>query len=292
MSFRSRYFFDHLSITDRKWLIEQLSQASQMPSDDWRIWHLNANGSPIKMGWVPHDRLEQMSSGLADFRCIDGQWHWIVQDQSFDAISHDLQEWLRIQHDLQKMNEWRYELQDFFISNLADPHPTAENELPIFKVERGGFPHLGITSRAIHVNGFTDKGQILVGKRSKNKSIDPGLFDNLMAGGMLTGETWKMCFERELLEEAGLDAKQWPSVSCLGSFLSQQAETECFRSEKLYVINLDVPGDVQPMNQDGEVQCFELFDPHETIERMRQNQFTRDGVLTLAYGLLNDFSGR
>lgn len=291
MSLGARYFFDHLSHTDKLWLVEQLNQSIKAPPDNWSNWYLKVNGATIKMGWVPYLRLEQMSSGLSDFRCIDGQWQWIVHDQGFDTISHDLQEWLRIQHVLQRMEEWRYEFQDFFISNSMDSNPTAESELPVFKVERGGFAHLGITSRAIHVNGFTDQGQILVGQRSRTKSIDPGLFDNLMAGGMLSGETWKMSFERELFEETGLDARQWPSVNCLGSLLSQQTVGQCFRSEKLFVVNLDVPSYVQPMNQDGEVQCFEVFEPHEAIERMRLNQFTRDGVLTLAFGLLNDHAG-
>ena len=85
-----------------------------------------------------------------------------------------------------------------------------------------------------------------------------------------------------MLEEAGLDAALWPDLPLAACVHSSRAEGTCWHSETLLVCNVVLPKDMQPHNQDGEVERFAVFSAEEALARMRAGEFTRDGILALA----------
>ena len=60
----------------------------------------------------------------------------------------------------------------------------------LFQVERAHAGVFGLMKLSTHVNGYVGQGadlRIWVGKRSKDKDKEPGMFDNMVAGGLPTG---------------------------------------------------------------------------------------------------------
>lgn len=179
------------------------------------------------------------------------------------------------------MSDWRHEAQDWLPdAQLHGAERTTEADVGL-RIERAGFRHLGLRSRAVHVNGFTAEGELVVGLRSALKRVDPGLYDNLM-GGMSAGENWRDTFARELQEEAGLAASAWPDLRCAGTVHTCRTEGTRWHNETLIVSNVVLASGTVPHNQDGEVERFAIFTAPEVVQRMRAGEFTRDGVLTLA----------
>jgi isopentenyldiphosphate isomerase len=50
-------------------------------------------------------------------------------------------------------------------------------------------------------------GKLIITKRSKQKDIDPGLYDLAAVGGVLAGESYKQAIERELQEELSISCE-------------------------------------------------------------------------------------
>ena len=78
----------------------------------------------------------------------------------------------------------------------------------VFLLERAAARYFGIRTFAVHVNGLVDAGgtAMWIARRSPAKSIDPGLLDNLVGGGIAAGATIAGTLVKESQEEAGIDA--------------------------------------------------------------------------------------
>jgi len=64
-------------------------------------------------------------------------------------------------------------------------------------VERAVVRVLGITTRAVHLVGFTPDGRVWVQQRAFDKAVDPGRWDTLMGGQVSAGESVEQTLERE-----------------------------------------------------------------------------------------------
>jgi isopentenyldiphosphate isomerase len=276
-------FVSKLSQDDVLWLNAQLASALNVPPADWVNWHMIMDGECLSGGVIPPERIAQMAEVVPNMYRDHDLWRWDTRGESLQWRSTTLQQWLWMEHIHGQLDDWRFELQDwlpdptFHTVQHIDDEPTVG-----LRIERSGFRHLGLRSRAVHVNGFTDEGQLVVGLRSALKRIDPGLYDNLMAGGMAAGESWKETFGREMHEETGLEASIWPHLSCAGTVHVGRVEGASWHSETLIICHVLLPMGVKPNNQDGEVERFATFDAQETLMRMRSGEFTRDAVLALA----------
>lgn len=78
---------------------------------------------------------------------------------------------------------------------------------PLMKMERAAVPAFGIRACGVHMNGFVRKNGALhmwVPRRSRDRPTYPGLFDNLVAGGLAHGLSPRQCLVKECGEEAGI----------------------------------------------------------------------------------------
>ncbi len=62
----------------------------------------------------------------------------------------------------------------------------------------------GLIHRIVRISIFDEMGRLLVQKRSDQKELFPGRWDNSAAGHVDTGETYEQAAGRELNEELGL----------------------------------------------------------------------------------------
>lgn len=140
-------------------------------------------------------------------------------------------------------------------------------------------------SHAVHIHGFLPQGDLWCGRRSAQKATDPGLLDNLAAGGLTAGESPITTALRELAEEAGLHLAEPSRLRSAGGIRTQRLEPQGWHDEQLLVYALHLSADETPINADGEVQEFILLSPGDVVSRMQAGQFTVDACASLAQSL-------
>ncbi|MFN0125888.1 MAG: 16S rRNA (adenine(1518)-N(6)/adenine(1519)-N(6))-dimethyltransferase RsmA [Verrucomicrobiales bacterium] len=105
------------------------------------------------------------------------------------------------------------------LTRRSDPHPLSdhpqsaeelfdvvdETDHVIGQRPRAEVHARELCHRAVHVFAFTQRGDLLLQKRSHLKDTCPGLWDSSAAGHLDVGESYAACAVRELEEELGLD---------------------------------------------------------------------------------------
>ncbi|MDR7308038.1 NUDIX domain-containing protein [Rhodoferax saidenbachensis] len=268
-------FLAQLSAAERDVLTQH--PCEQMPPADWTAWH-----TPLRpLGWLRTARAQQLLNQLAGCRWEHDHLVWDSDSWSSPQRSAALQGLLEHDHAQGLLPGWRGETFAFWHAGCDGPLLDRE---PFVTIERAGFRYLGLMSHAVHINGFTSDGRLWCGRRAANKATDPGLLDNVTAGGLPAGETVLGCALRELQEEAGLQMDA-TALADAGARRTTRPEKEGWHDEMLRVFNLTLAAHVVPRNQDGEVQDFLCLTPEAVVSRVQQGEFTADTIASLAQGL-------
>jgi 8-oxo-dGTP pyrophosphatase MutT (NUDIX family) len=119
------------------------------------------------------------------------------------------------------------------------------------------------------------------------KPTDPGMLDNIAAGGLPVGESLQSCSVREMAEEAGLSEDLAMTAWANGSVTTCRSVKRGWHYETLWVYNLLVPADVQPVNQDGEVAEFSLLSPQQVVQAIATKSMTVDASCVIAHAVLH-----
>ncbi|HET9351920.1 MAG TPA: DUF4743 domain-containing protein [Burkholderiales bacterium] len=136
----------------------------------------------------------------------------------------------------------------------------------LFEIERATARPFGLTTHAVHVNGISHDGKMWLARRSATKTIDPGLLDNLVGGGLTAGLSVEQVLIKEAWEEAGIPAETARRARRGGTAHILRAVPEGVQSEAVHVYDLELPDGFQPRNQDGEVSEFLLVELHAVKE--------------------------
>ncbi len=170
----------------------------------------------------------------------------------------------------------------------------------LFHLERAAMRFFGLTSSAAHLNGYTGEGaqlRILVARRAASKSIDPGMLDNVVAGGVASGQDAWQALLRECGEEAGIPVALAEKARAAGVLRVCREVPEGLDSEILYIHDLALPADFVPRNNDGEVSEFLSLEPQTLLERIARGEMTVEAGLVTAdfasrHGVLQDEHGK
>lgn len=158
-----------------------------------------------------------------------------------------------------------------------------QNGHAYFRLERAAFRTFGLRSTAVHINGFTKSGTIWLGRRSQNKSTDPGRLDNLAAGGISADETPWVSARRELWEEAGVPGHIADQINPRGRIhMRRLSHDRGFHDEQLYIYDLALEENFVPTNHDGEVSGFIEISLSEAAARILAGEFTGDAAFVTA----------
>jgi 8-oxo-dGTP pyrophosphatase MutT (NUDIX family) len=163
--------------------------------------------------------------------------------------------------------------------------PGWRNELyrigDFFDLERAAARPFGLTTHAVHVNGIAGDG-MWIARRSATKPVDPGMLDNLVGGGLTAGLSEQQVLVKEAWEEAGIEIALAKKAARRGVVSILREVPEGVQSEKLYVYDLELPGDFRPRNQDGEVAELKKISLQEAIRLVRDTEeFTLDAALVV-----------
>ncbi len=206
----------------------------------------------------------------------DGSWH--ISGQGTQALAHIAQ----ALHDADigcVRAQWRGELLTVF----------NEAQQQVATVERGVARLLGLTTRAVHLLGYTADGSVWVQQRALGKAIDPGLWDTLVGGMVSASDNLTTALQRETREEAGLELLQVRRLHA-GGRLRVSRPNARDKGAGYVVEQIDwfvglIPDGITPANQDGEVAQFALLNRVQLAAQLQANAFTLDAALIISTDL-------
>jgi len=178
-------------------------------------------------------------------------------------------------------------------------HPDAP---PLATMERAAARFWGTVTLGAHCNGYVADAagrptHLWIARRSLTKATDPGLYDNLIGGGVAAGQTPLQALVREGWEEAGLTPAQMAGVRPGRVIRLLRDIPEGLQHEWLHVFDLELPAGLTPSNQDGEVAELALMPVEQALTLAASERMTVDASLVtldfaLRHRLLGDADGR
>lgn len=154
-------------------------------------------------------------------------------------------------------------------------------------IERAAIRPLGMLTRAVHLNAWTPDGRLWIALRSASKTTDPGMWDTLVGGLAVAGETLDSSLLRESREEAGLLPEHLSQRSDLRIVLRMHRRLpEGYQVEDVLVSECVLDESVPMSNQDGEVDEIRAVSVEEAWEMVRAGQFTVEAELVVVEGLM------
>ena len=179
---------------------------------------------------------------------------------------------------------WRNE--PYALAPLLGPHAGQ----PRVAIERAASRFWGSLTFGAHANGWVRGADgrpaaLWIAQRSASKPTDPGLFDNLVGGGVPLGQQPAETLVREAWEEAGLPATRAAGAVPVRTLNIERDIPEGLQREWLYAFDIELPAGLAPCNQDGEVQGFRLLPVADALELALGTSMTVDAALvTLDFG--------
>jgi 8-oxo-dGTP pyrophosphatase MutT (NUDIX family) len=204
-----------------------------------------------KLAEFPHIRVDETSITLDDGSALPG-------------ISRRLAE--------EGLYRWRSEAFD------VRAHPDG----PVLaQLDRGALPSFGVLAVGVHVNGLVrraDGMHVWVARRARNKLLDPGKFDHIVAGGVPSGLTPAETLVKEAAEEAAIPASQAIKADHVALIGYRMEREEGLRRDLLHCYDLMLPEDFRPHAADGEVEAFELWPMTHVMRTVRDTDMFKFNV--------------
>ena len=277
-----------LTASDLKVLQKCLEEAKQPVPVHAQPWYLG--DSLGATGYLVHEHANLLKSLRPDWTTLPKGLCWDTPEKtpaSRNMALAQLAEELRTQG---QITGWRDEKFSFWLDEQAPSDRRTEPDplrAEAFRMERAAFRFFGLRSHAVHINGFTPEGFMWCGRRSFSKATDPGMLDNLAAGGLPAGESLFLCGVREMHEEAGLDAAMARQAIAGGQVETCREVREGWHHENLWIYNLTLPTEFQPVNQDGEVSEFLCLPPRQVVQAIEAGSLTVDAGAVIAFSVLS-----
>lgn len=257
------------------------------------IWE-DENGT-YPVGYLPErviDELVKLPKDVAGDIVVDRNERTVSMFRLPNATESErtkfvgrLSEYLRDNKVFPSLEGWRNELWPVY---------SRKGEL-LFSMERATIGLIGATRYGIHLSAYVkDESaphgiKLWVPKRSANKSTFPGMLDNTVAGGLMTGEDYFECMVREADEEASLPEDVVRAgvkeVGCL-TYIFITDEKNCGEAglifpEVEYAFDLLLPESVIPQPKDGEVEEFKLCDVEEIQRDLAAGKYKTNCAVVL-----------
>ena len=169
---------------------------------------------------------------------------------------------------------WRDEI--YAVRNAFD-------DAPLAYIERAAARFFGTMTYAVHLNGivkYADRAPALwIARRSETKATDPGMLDNVVAGGIGWGYSVAETIAKECWEEAGISQAVAARAVAGRTVHVLQSLPEGTQAEQVFVYDLPLDPDFTPHNQDGEVSEHRLARVDEVARWIEDGAMTVDASL-------------
>lgn len=175
--------------------------------------------------------------------------------------------------------------------------PDAGGHTRLASIERAAARFWGTLTYGAHANGFVADAtgrptHLWIARRAFDKATDPGLFDNMVGGGVPLSQTPLQTLQREAWEEAGLRAGDWVALTPGGVLCVHRDVAEGLQHEWLFGFDIELRDDQTPLNQDGEVAAFVKLAVADALALAAGESMTVDAALvTLDFALRRKLLG-
>jgi len=205
------------------------------------------------VGWVSRD----LAEALAGFPVITmtASRVTLTDGTALAAIARDLSG--------QGFFNWRREA--FDVRAAADGPVLA-------LLDRGAIPAFGVQATGVHLNGLVecpDGPHLWIARRARDKLLDPGKLDHVVAGGVPAGLSPADTLVKEAAEEAAIPPDLAVRATHVGDIAYAMERPEGLRRDRLLCYDLTLPTDFVPHPADGEVEAFELWPIRRVWEAVR-----------------------
>ena len=146
------------------------------------------------------------------------------------------------------------------------PVSLAHRNYVIALVDRVAAAFFGIRCYGQHLNGYVKAGdqiKMWIGRRARDRGVEPGKLDQLVAGGLPHAISPTDNLIKECYEEAGIKASLARQATAVGTLSYVAQSTIGLKPDTLYLYDLELPRDFQPVCTDGEVEEFYLISLEE-----------------------------
>lgn len=247
--------------------------------------HLRLIVEGCHVGWLPRAHaivlrsMQAADEGTGAIEWVGAEAHGTIAllpgRHDFASRSAALARLAKRLADAGHVRGWRNEL--FAVTPALDAPAFAT-------IERAAARYLGLLTFASHMNGIIDTpaGQppeLWVSRRSPSKSVDPGMWDNLVAGGMPHGSEPLETLVRECDEESGIPQALAARAEAHGMIEVLREIPEGVQWEQVFVYDLVLPADFVPVNRDGEVAEHRRIAPAALLAIMADRAMTVDATL-------------
>lgn len=143
---------------------------------------------------------------------------------------------------------------------------------PLMTIDRGVVSLFGIRAYGVHVNGMVQGGDALklwIAKRAVDKAVAPGKLDNLIAGGQPAGLGLMENLVKEAAEEADIPEALARTARPVGAISYCHEDAWGLKPDVMFCFDLDVPPELEPRNNDGEIESFRLMPVDEVMALVR-----------------------
>lgn len=206
-----------------------------------------------QVGWVS----QKIASALGGMRSIRSSSDTVVLDDA-DALP-------KVARLLADQGLFRWRGEAFDVRSQPDGRVLSQ-------IDRGAIPSFGIQAAGVHVNGLVQREDGLhmwIARRARDKLLDPGKLDHIVAGGVAAGHGLLETLIKEAGEEAAIPpmlATKAVQVATIGYAMERP---EGLRRDILYCYDLMLPNEFTPKAADGEVESFELWPLARAVEAVR-----------------------
>ena len=166
--------------------------------------------------------------------------------------------------------------------NFSHSSKFCDNNL--FNVQRSILGFFGLPAYGVHLNGWKLRGKnvyFLLGKRSKNIKKFPGLYDNLVAGGVVSNISLNKNLARESYEEASITEKRIKNAELASVISYFHIDNNFFSPSVVFTYDLEINNNDKFKNLDGEVEDFDYFNTNQIFELAEKKQIKPNSMIPI-----------
>jgi len=160
---------------------------------------------------------------------------------------------------------------------LDEPYPVTDGDrnAAIMTLDRSAGAFFGIRCFGQHLNGYVRKNDgihLWIARRARDRHIEPGKLDNMVAGGLPWHTSLEENLIKECAEEAGMSASLASHARAVGTVSYLAESVNGIKPDTLYCYDIELPEDFTPVCTDGEVESFHLMPVEDVMQIIHDSE--------------------